>query len=69
MATREAHHQWFIPAEGIDRDVISANIQKYLGPDATVRPGTNEGVRVYCIRAYRTLTNVGKTRLGFESAH
>jgi hypothetical protein len=31
--------QWFIPAEGIERQVISADIQRYLGNDATVRPG------------------------------
>lgn len=31
---------WWIPADGIDRSVISADIQRYLGNDATVRPGT-----------------------------
>ncbi|KAK0279686.1 hypothetical protein LTR91_014444 [Friedmanniomyces endolithicus] len=53
--------EWFQPKDGIDREVISANIQRYLGPDATVRPGrgtgNNEGVDGYWIKAYRTLTN------------
>ncbi|KAK0345354.1 hypothetical protein LTR94_011041 [Friedmanniomyces endolithicus] len=53
--------EWFQPKDGIDREVISANIQRYLGPDATVRPGrgtgNDEGVDGYWIRAYRTLTN------------
>ncbi|THY33833.1 hypothetical protein D6D00_00820 [Aureobasidium pullulans] len=30
---------WFVPKDGINRQVISANIQRYLGNDATVRPG------------------------------
>lgn len=34
---------WFIPADGIDRQVINADIQRYLGPDATVRPGFGTG--------------------------
>ncbi|THY81637.1 hypothetical protein D6C95_09035 [Aureobasidium pullulans] len=29
---------WFVPKDGINRQVISANIQRYLGNDATVRP-------------------------------
>ncbi|WPH05097.1 Hypothetical protein R9X50_00799800 [Acrodontium crateriforme] len=53
--------EWFIPGEGIDRDVISTNIQRYLGNDATVRPGLGttgpeQGVRGYWIKAYRNLT-------------
>lgn len=43
--------QWFIPGEGIDRHVISADIQRYLGNDATVRPGQgtgNDQVREAC---------------------
>ena len=31
--------QWFIPGDGIERSVISTDIQRYLGNDATVRPG------------------------------
>jgi hypothetical protein len=36
--------QWFVPGEGIERQVISADIQRYLGNDATVRPGAGTGV-------------------------
>lgn len=39
----EVARQWFIPGEGIDRTVISADIQRYLGNDATVRPGVGTG--------------------------
>lgn len=36
-------NQWFVPGEGIAREVITADIQRYLGPDALVRPGTGTG--------------------------
>lgn len=39
----EVARQWFIPGEGIDRGVITADIQRYLGNDATVRPGIGTG--------------------------
>jgi hypothetical protein len=35
---------WFVPKDGINRQVISADIQKYLGNDATVRPGKDKEV-------------------------
>lgn len=38
----EIARQWFVSGEGIDRHVISADIQRYLGNDATVRPGDNQ---------------------------
>ena len=38
----EIARSWFVPGEGIDRHVISADIQRYLGNDATVRPGDNQ---------------------------
>ncbi|KAF2418489.1 hypothetical protein EJ08DRAFT_703076 [Tothia fuscella] len=51
------NYRWFIPAEGIRRDVIEAHIELYLGPDALVKPGNNQdGVAGYWIAAYRTLT-------------
>ncbi|KAI9688206.1 MAG: hypothetical protein M1822_001712 [Bathelium mastoideum] len=34
---------WFQPGEGIAREVITADIQRYLGRDATVRPGMGTG--------------------------
>jgi hypothetical protein len=36
-------NQWFVPGEGIAREVITADIQRYLGPDALVRPGQGTG--------------------------
>ena len=35
--------QWFVPGDGIDRHVIVTDIQRYLGNDATVRPGKGTG--------------------------
>lgn len=35
---------WFVIKDGINRQVISADIQKYLGNDATVRPGKDKEV-------------------------
>ncbi|KAF2272393.1 uncharacterized protein EI97DRAFT_213594 [Westerdykella ornata] len=59
MSTRQ--NQWFVPGDGIAREVITADIQRYLGPDALVRPGTGtgeyEGRPGYWITAYRTLTS------------
>lgn len=40
---QEIARQWFVLGEGIDRHVISADIQRYLGNDATVRPGVGTG--------------------------
>jgi hypothetical protein len=34
--------RWWIPGEGIRRDVIEANIQRYLGQDALVKPGVGK---------------------------
>jgi hypothetical protein len=54
-------NQWFVPGKGIAREVITADIQRYLGPDALVRPGIGTGgyeaVSGYWITAYRTLTS------------
>ena len=36
-------NQWFVLGDGIAREVITADIQRYLGPDALVRPGTGTG--------------------------
>ena len=39
---------WFLDGEGVRREIITADIQSFLGPDATVRPGKClvEGVEV-----------------------
>ena len=33
-------NEYFVPRDGIDREVITADICRYLGNDALVRPGT-----------------------------
>ena len=33
---------WFLEGDGILREVVSADIQSFLGNDATVRPGKKE---------------------------
>jgi len=35
-------HEYFVPKDGIDREVITADICRYLGNDALVRPGNYE---------------------------
>lgn len=35
-------NEYFVPQDGIDREVITADICRYLGNDALVRPGTYE---------------------------
>jgi hypothetical protein len=35
-------NEYFLPRDGIDREVIQADICRYLGNDALVRPGTYE---------------------------
>ena len=42
--------QFFINGAGIDREVITTDICRYLGNDALVRPGTHQVCHlVYCI--------------------
>ncbi|KAJ9633008.1 hypothetical protein H2204_007398 [Knufia peltigerae] len=49
--------EYFCPGEGIDREVIQHEICKYLGQDATCRPGRNpEGRSGYWVKAYRPFT-------------
>ncbi|KAL2062351.1 hypothetical protein VTL71DRAFT_6617 [Oculimacula yallundae] len=55
-------NEYFVAKDGIDREVITADICRYLGNDALVRPGNYEDpvtrqVRAgYFITAYRNLT-------------
>jgi len=55
-------NEYFVPRDGIDREVITADICRYLGNDALVRPGTYENketgqlIQGYYINAYRNLT-------------
>lgn len=36
-------NEYFIPGDGISREVIQADICRYLGNDALVRPGNHGG--------------------------
>jgi hypothetical protein len=55
-------NEYFVPRDGIDREVITADICRYLGNDALVRPGSYEDPQTrevkpgYFITAYRNLT-------------
>lgn len=40
--TTGRQNEYFVPRDGIDREVISADICRYLGNDALVRPGVYE---------------------------
>ncbi|KAH7309084.1 hypothetical protein B0I35DRAFT_359877 [Stachybotrys elegans] len=40
--TTTRQNEYFVPRDGIDREVISADICRYLGNDALVRPGHYE---------------------------
>lgn len=41
-STTSRMHEYFVPKDGIDREVITADICRYLGNDALVRPGVYE---------------------------
>lgn len=54
---RPNYNEYFLPGDGIDREVIQSEICRYLGQDATCKPGAHsDGRRGYIIRAYRALT-------------
>ncbi|KAH8751608.1 hypothetical protein F5883DRAFT_207735 [Diaporthe sp. PMI_573] len=67
-------NEYFIPRDGIDREVITADICRYLGNDALVRPGTYEDkksgrvIQGYFVTAYRNLTSAMITDLKADSA-
>jgi hypothetical protein len=52
--TSAPNYRWFVEGRGIRRDVIQADIQRYLGPDALVKPG-EQNVRAPTISNTRTL--------------
>lgn len=60
--TQPRTNEYFVPKDGIDREVITADICRYLGNDALVRPGNYENPNTrqvqqgYFITAYRNLT-------------
>ncbi|KAI9871861.1 MAG: hypothetical protein M1830_002367 [Pleopsidium flavum] len=49
--------EYFVPGDGISREVIQADICRYLGPDALIRPMDYNGVRGYMVKAYRPFTS------------
>ncbi|PHH88468.1 hypothetical protein CDD83_7505 [Cordyceps sp. RAO-2017] len=73
-ATATRQNEYFVPRDGIDREVISADICRYLGNDALVRPGhyenpqTGQVVQGYYITAYRNLTTAMIEDLKADSA-
>ncbi|KAF2397983.1 hypothetical protein EJ06DRAFT_118365 [Trichodelitschia bisporula] len=70
MASAGPNYRWWIPAEGIHRQVIQADIQRYLGPEACMRPGTNnDGTPGYWISALRTFTPTMIEDLKADSAN
>ncbi|KAL1863593.1 hypothetical protein Plec18167_000688 [Paecilomyces lecythidis] len=64
----ERQNEYFIPGDGISREVIQADICRYLGNDALVKPGTHNGQKGYLIRAYRNLTSEMIADLKADSA-
>jgi hypothetical protein len=54
----ERQNVYFIPEDGIIREVIQADICVYLGNDALVKPGIHQGRQGYFFRAYMKLTSV-----------
>ncbi|KAM7201416.1 hypothetical protein V8F20_004880 [Naviculisporaceae sp. PSN 640] len=66
-------NEYFVPRDGIDREVITSDICRYLGNDALVRPGTYESpdgrvIQGYFITAYRNLTSAMIQDLKADSA-
>lgn len=74
QSTTTRQNEYFVPRDGIDREVISADICRYLGNDALVRPGhyenpqTGQVVQGYYITAYRNLTTAMIEDLKADSA-
>ncbi|KAF9895259.1 hypothetical protein FE257_000161 [Aspergillus nanangensis] len=65
---RMRQNEYFVPGDGINRDVIQADICRYLGNDALVRPGAHNGHLGFYLRAYRNLTHEMITDLKKDSA-
>lgn len=67
-------NEYFIPHDGIDGDVLAAELPLYLGNDASQRPGAYEDeqtgrlVQGYFITAYRNLTTAMLDDIKADSA-
>ncbi|KAI1501607.1 hypothetical protein F5X99DRAFT_192831 [Biscogniauxia marginata] len=74
MPQQNRQNEYFVPRDGIDREVITADICRYLGNDALVRPGNYENpasgqiIQGYYINAYRNLTTAMIEDLKADSA-
>ncbi|KAI1258486.1 hypothetical protein F5Y18DRAFT_421358 [Xylariaceae sp. FL1019] len=74
MSQQTRQNEYFVPRDGIDREVITADICRYLGNDALVRPGNYENpdngqiIQGYFINAYRNLTSAMIQDLKADSA-
>ncbi|KAH9905294.1 hypothetical protein F4778DRAFT_700742 [Xylariomycetidae sp. FL2044] len=74
LAQQNRQNEYFVPRDGIDREVITADICRYLGNDALVRPGNYENpqsgqvIQGYFINAYRNLTSAMIEDLKADSA-
>jgi hypothetical protein len=55
-ARPERQNEYFIPGEGISREVIQADICRYLGNDALVRPGNHNVRPPFCFFLVHTMT-------------
>lgn len=44
---RPNYNEYFLPGDGIDREVIQSEICRYLGQDATCKPGTHNDVWIF----------------------
>lgn len=64
----ERQNEYFLEKDGISREVIQADICRYLGNDALVKPGNHQGRPGYFIRAYRNLTSEMIADLKADSA-
>lgn len=57
-------NRWFQPGDGIAREVITADIQRWLGPDALVKPG-HHNVRALPAPARSTVTDSSQGQSGY----
>jgi hypothetical protein len=62
--TSAPNYRWFVDGRGIRRDVIQADIQRYLGPDALVKPG-EQNVRASTVCSAKASANNSKGVPGF----
>jgi len=74
MSKKPRMSTFFVPGAGIDREVITTDICRYLGNDALVKPGpytdrsTGETMNGYFVTAYRALTTEQLADLKADSA-